>query len=111
MGAGGVGGARGVERGRGCPTGAYPIPAAELTGSPQDGGQVTQVHLNGGHLGGGVGGQDEVPRGFALLLVAAGDAEVNAAILLQQPPAQRQPHTAVTGRCQREPNPAQPRPG
>lgn len=93
------------------PMGADRIPAAELTGGPQDGGEVTQVHLHGGHLGGGVGGQDQVPRGFALLLVAAGDAEVDAAILLQQPLAQRQPDAAAMGQCQREPRPGWASPG
>lgn len=72
-----------------------PIPAAELTGDPQDGSQVPQVHFHGRDLSGGVGGQDEVSRVLVLLGVAAGDAEMDAAILLQQPPAQRQPHAAV----------------
>lgn len=72
-----------------------PIPAAELTGDPQDRSQVPQVHFHGRDLSGRVGGQDKVSRVLVLLGIAAGDAEMDAAILLQQPPAQRQPHAAV----------------
>lgn len=89
----------------GARSGAHPVPAAQLPGGPQHRGQVAQVHLHRGHLCGGVGGQEEVARGLALLLVAAGDAEMDAAILLQQPLAQRQPHAAATGWGQREPSP------
>lgn len=63
----------------------------------QHGSQATQVHFHSGNLCGRVGFQDEVSRGFALLGVSAGDTEMDTAILLQQPPAQRQPHAAAIG--------------
>lgn len=87
-GSGWTGGSSGVEN-------RAPIPAAELTGDTQDRSHVTQVHFHGGDLSSGVAGQDEVSRVFVLLGVAAGDTEVDAAILLQQPLAQRQPHAAA----------------
>lgn len=74
-------------------------PAAQLLRSTQHGGQVAQVYLHGGDLRGGVLLQHQVPRGLCLLGVATGEAQVDASILPQQPPAQRQPHAAATARC------------
>lgn len=73
-------------------------PAAQLLGSTQHGGQVAQVYLHGGDLRGGVLLQHQVPRGLRLLGVAAGEAQVDASILPQQPPAQSEPHAAATAR-------------
>lgn len=73
-------------------------PAAQLLRSTQHGGQAAQIHLHGGDLSGGVQLQDGVARGLGLEGVAAGHAQVDAAVLLQQPPAQRQPHAAARAR-------------
>lgn len=73
-------------------------PAAQLLGGTQHGGQVAQVYLHGGDLRGGVLLQHQVPRGLRLLGVAAGEAQVDASILPQQPPAQSEPQAAATAR-------------
>lgn len=64
------------------------IPLLELLGGLEHWRQAADIHLHGGDLGGGVGGQQSSADSFRFAHVPARQAQVKLMVFLQQPPAE-----------------------